>query len=189
MEFYQGLTTETIEEALARYNVLSKSGKGSPIEWKYTLYMDIPLTAFNQVKGRKDMHYKKMLKLKMEKFLPRPIIYDFDGNYFLLSGEEVLVMCIDEKREFVPAVIWTNRPVKWAVISSDNKMIPITKNLRSMSNVKDEAERKRWLGTEPEEKGRKENGLPEGTGNCLRDEERNSVSKGDTNRIPTEVLC
>jgi hypothetical protein len=189
MEFYQGLTTETIEEALARYDVLSKSGKGSPIEWKHTLYMDIPLTAFNQVKGRKDMHYKKMLKLKLEKFLPRPIIYDFDGNYFLLSGEEVLVMCIDEKREFVPAVIWTNRPVKWAVISSDNKMIPITKNLRSMSNVKDEAERKRWLGTEPEEKGRKENGLPEGTGNCLRDEERNSVSKGDTNRIPTEVLC
>src|ERR1035437_7571661 len=95
MEFRQILTAETIEEALARYEQLSRSGKGSPIEWKNTLYLDIPLEAFNSVKGRKDMSYKKMQKLKTLKKVPRPIIYDFNGSFFLLSGEEVIMMCAD----------------------------------------------------------------------------------------------
>jgi hypothetical protein len=128
--FCTKLTQNSIIEALNRYKELSR--KDSPLQWSTTIYLDIPMEYILKLRKQRGIDFTKSYRLKTMAKKPRIIIYEFNDQYFLLYGEEIIMYCIEEKMTHVPSVIWSSRPVKW--VMNNDKLIPTNHKLWRISN-------------------------------------------------------
>ena len=102
------VTHESTGIALKQCASLSRKGKKSPLQRNNIIHLDLPVEAVSTLKGGSDYGFGTIAELRDKESLPRVIIYDFNGKYFLLYGGEIIYAC-RENKSMVPCVIWSNR--------------------------------------------------------------------------------